>query len=329
MRSKRKSESHIIDKKAIGIVEDLLPDYWTIRDYKPDYGIDLSIELFEHKNNAKGEVVYDTLGEHLFIQVKGMKKVIPAKYKIHERYNIEKKRLRETKTLSEIEVIKFQLETPEIFTIDRMSNAVPVLLFIVDVEEECIYFLCMNDYIDKLLIPKDNKYYNKKKKTIYVPVDNKITKDKKSHYPLLFLAKRPKYYSFFNKCSYQQNELHYINEDELTSIYPLFLDILLRFDIWEQSHLWPLLEHYHGLLLNLKEFKEPRMFKRVHKIDEATEESEWDTNYSWGKTYTRSQALHFMEIRSLWDGLSKLGNTYEETCREWFLPAYFSYISKM
>ena len=45
MRTKRKTLAHLIDKSALDIIDDLIPEYWTIREYKPDYGIDLAIEL--------------------------------------------------------------------------------------------------------------------------------------------------------------------------------------------------------------------------------------------------------------------------------------------
>ena len=35
------------DEKAINLTKQILPNYWTIRDYKPDYGIDLAIETFD------------------------------------------------------------------------------------------------------------------------------------------------------------------------------------------------------------------------------------------------------------------------------------------
>lgn len=324
-RSKRKSESHLIDGKAIRVIESLLPTHWTIRDYKPDYGIDLSIELFESKKNIKGEKVYDTLGEHLFVQVKGTKFPNYAKHCIYERYNVEKK-LKESKKYKEIEVIKFQLDTNEIYTIDRMSNAVPVLLFIVDINTDQVYFLCMNDYIDKILVPSDSSYYEKQNKTIYIPTANKITDDEKSIYPLMFYGKRAKYYSFFNKCQYQQHELQYLNEESLMSTYPFFLEILLRFDIWDQSHLWPLLAHYHKELMKLKNIGADALLEDFFNIPDDKEDSKWETDFSGNRTYTQRETLQFMQIRSLWHKLSILSNAYEETCREAFLPSYFSHI---
>ncbi|MBU2512147.1 DUF4365 domain-containing protein [bacterium] len=324
-RPKRKTESHIIENLAINIIEESLPDHWTIRSYKPDYGLDLSIELFEFKKNDRGDTVYDTLGEHIYVQVKGTKAPDLSKYTIYERSNVEKEKVAVSKKAGEIDVIKFQLDTNEIYTIDRMSSAVPVFLFVVDVNTKDIFFLCMNDYIDKVLVPNDDQYFSKTSKTIYIPLSNKITRDEKSHYPLMFYAKRAKYYSFFNKCNYQHQEIQYLDEESLMSMYPHFLEILLRFDIWDQSHLWPLLEHYHSELTKLKDRGSVALLEGFKNMDDL-DKSGWETDYSGGKTYSKKETLQFMQLRSLWDKLSILGTTYEETCREWFLPCYFSYL---
>src|SRR5690606_20301004 len=121
-----------------------------------------------------------------------------------------------------IDVVKFQLDTAELYTIERMSNAVPVLLFVVDVNKDQVYFLCLNDYIDKVLIPSDPNYYEKKTKTIYIPRKNLLTSN--SLFPLIWYAKRPKLYSLFNKIRYQVTEMEYMSEEQLISVYPHFLN---------------------------------------------------------------------------------------------------------
>lgn len=147
-------------KKSLDIVSSILPDYWTIREYKPDYGIDLEIELFESKI-IDDKKVYDTLGEHLFIQVKGTENIDFSTFTIHERKNVEKYKVVKGEQYKTIDVIKFQLDTAELYTVERMSSAVPILLFVVDVNNGDIYYLCLNDYIEKVLIPTDPEYYHK------------------------------------------------------------------------------------------------------------------------------------------------------------------------
>ena len=146
MRSKRKTDSHITDSKAIEIVKRVLPAHWTVRDYRPDYGIDLVIELFETPEYiSSDEKVYDTLGEHLFVQVKGTNKTESKTLKIYRRDNVEKRYIQDKQVQTEIDVFKFQIEMPELYTVSRMGTTIPVLLFYVDINNEYIYYLCLND----------------------------------------------------------------------------------------------------------------------------------------------------------------------------------------
>ena len=89
-RSKRKPEAHIIGEEAVRIIEALLPAHWTIREYHPDYGIDLAVEVFERSGTeTNGHPAYDTLGEHLFLQVKGCRSIEPIQFKVTDRINVE------------------------------------------------------------------------------------------------------------------------------------------------------------------------------------------------------------------------------------------------
>ncbi len=327
MRSKRKSESHIIEKKSLKIIEDILPYYWTIREYKPDYGLDLSIELFEEKLNGNDRF-YDTLGEHLFVQVKGVKKVDYKKLKIKERNNIEDSPLKETDDYSEIEVIKFSIDTVELRTIQRMGNAVPVLLFLVDTEAERIFFVCLNDYIDKLLLPTSPDYYLQGHKTINVPVSNEITKEIKTILPLYLYAKRPKYYAFFNKVGYQLGELNYTDDSQLKHKSQHFAKILLHFDIWNKNFNWHALEYFHENLDNIISKSIPIIeLNKGVKLDDT--DKSWETNFSGiDEFYTEKETYEFMRIRSFWQQMDNLKNIYESMSREWFLPTFLNEVIK-
>lgn len=48
---KRRSEAHVIGDYAIDILKQHLPKEWVVREYHPDYGIDLSIELLSEMNH--------------------------------------------------------------------------------------------------------------------------------------------------------------------------------------------------------------------------------------------------------------------------------------
>lgn len=81
-----------------------------------------------------------------------------------------------------------------------MSLSILVFLFVIDVIELKIYFICLNDYIDKIIIFYEFNYMNKKIKVIYIFISNII--DDKGIEILKFYVKRLKLYFFFIKVVY-------------------------------------------------------------------------------------------------------------------------------
>jgi hypothetical protein len=320
MRPKRKSTSHITEKVSLKIISEILPEYWSIREYKPDYGIDLSIELFE-KNDSEEQLVYDTLGEHLFIQVKGTDNADMTNIKIKERQNIENTPLKERGAEKQIEVIKIVIDTNELFTIHRMGSTLPVILFVVDIKTKNIYFLCLNDYIDKVILAKEPHFFSKDQedKTIYIPTSNLITENSNTLLPIYFYAKRPKFYSFFNKIGYQKNELNYCSEKTLVERSKYYISILLRFDVWENNY-WPIINHFKPMLKSIKD-NDGIAIGFVEGFVPDDKEKEWEYG-SNGILYTQKEVLNFQHIHSLWSQMDNMKNVYETTCREWFLPEY-------
>jgi hypothetical protein len=322
-RSKRKTSSHIIEAKSLDIIKKSLPNYWTIRDYKPDYGLDLSIEVFETTEDGKA---YETLGEHFFVQVKGTENLEIGTKTIFEDSNVEKGNNNFSNRIKykDINVVKFPIETTELYTVERMSGSVPVFLFIVDIISEEIYFLCLNDYIDKVLAPYEPNYFNNKTKTIYIPTSNTITNQ--GIKALLFYAKRPKLYSFFIKASYQNDEIQYISDENLLNIYPVFIEKLLRYDIWSLKDTWSLINLYHRQLIKLKNekaFEEIDQLMSTRGLNNV--DKEWTTQHS-DLEVTEYEAFFFMCLRKLWQNLAEISHIYEADCREWFLPTYYNTI---
>jgi hypothetical protein len=318
MNSKMKSESHIIDNDANVIIHEIIPNYWTIREYRPDYGIDLAIEIFEKQLNDK----FMTLGEHIFIQVKGIKNAILKSLKIKARYNVEKG-IKHYKGDVSITVLSYQLETSEIYTIQRMSNVVPVMLFVVDISAKDIYYININDYIDKIIIPEDPDYIKKKSKVIHIPIENKLSLDNPDFGPLRFYAKRPKFYAFFNKISYQYNELSnlipysfiggvdWFHEGEYDSIINKvnhFIRILKTFDVWGESCLWGLLAYYEEKVNAIFNGDIEPLFPSENQCDQDGEDEK-----NWNK---------LAGILIIWEKMNKLYPVYEEHCREFWLPTW-------
>ena len=309
--SKKKTNSHIIENESISIIKDKLPHYWTIRDYKPDYGLDLIVEVFDKIDDKNETIIYQTLGEHFYIQVKGASGVVVKKTKIFKDKNVEKFKInpQDRELHKEIDVIKFQIETSELYTIERMSGSVPVFLFLVDVLDKNIYYICLNDYIDKVILPKNPNYTNKRSSVIYIPFDNIINNEGIQR--LLLYSKRPKLYSFFIKAQYQANELEYISDEHLIKFYPLFIEKLLRFDIWSLADKWYFLNYYHRTLLFLRKNKFlPENLHDIQKLEMYNKEPEWTSQYS-NLLFTMDDSISNTQIRILWKGLAGISNVYE------------------
>jgi Domain of unknown function (DUF4365) len=227
-----------------------------VREYRPDYGIDLAIELFEYLDS--GQTVAATLGETLFVQVKSTEVVRRRTVCVYGRGNVEKGPLREDPTeCQEIEVAHLRVETSELLTVQAMGAAIPVLLFLVELSTGMIFFVCINDLVEKVIIPEDPAFGGQQTKTILIPLRNRITRgNPASTLPLATFAKRPKLYAAFEKFAYQQHELEFavlpVEPDEtqraqqgLTDLIALvshFLAVDLRYDFWLRMPEWKPIE---------------------------------------------------------------------------------------
>jgi hypothetical protein len=304
------------------LVKSLLPRQWVTRKFSPDYGIDLIIEVFEYVDKEKE--VCETLGEFLFVQLKSVKKVKIAKEKVYAVYNVAKVGtwIEDPKESIEIEVIKFVIDCDTLKSVKTTGNSICNLLFLADLDTSKVYFICLNDLIEKLIIPKSPSSFDKKNITISIPVKN-VLNDKRIALPALnFYSKRAKLLSAFSTFSYQRNELinffqvkdapisSYrdelqrkitINEKGAVDLITHFIASIEDFDIWRGTNIWPpILEEYN------------RMLKLKNYLRHATDVKALDINY------TRNEAL------MIWHRLNNLNNMYQEICREWFLPKYLS-----
>lgn len=278
-----------------------LPREWVVHEYKPDYGIDLALELFSPEDPKDGAA--DTLGEHLFVQLKSVAKSEAKTIRVFSRGNVAKGGLTERKTdYLDIEVMKLQIETNELFTVETMGHGVPVLLVLTALDTQRVFFVCLNDLIDKVLIPQDNEYAEKQSKVIDIPVRNELNGGPVGLTALRFYAKRPKVYAAFNLFEYQRSELNYgvneLNQQQLHAMLLHFDRILQRLDIWNDpvSWGWGLVGWY------------------------ADQLNTWRANLQRDGLTAQIVADTFR----IWDGLVALGHTYEEICREWFLPTNLS-----
>jgi hypothetical protein len=318
-RKKRRSTQQIMEEKSVQIMRNNLPDEWVIHDYIPDYGIDKIVEIFEYNDNGN---TADTLGELFFVQLKSIQKSKIEKITVFPILNIEKfhsgnNHFKDSEPI-DIEVIKFKIETNVLLTIQSMGSGIPVLLFLVALDLEQVFFVCLNDLIDKVISPKDPSWKTKNSKTISIPIKNEVINESQKLIPLFYYAKRVKIYSAFVKFNYQESEVKYYlsnlisnyEYDEAESLevntYMIkpyaqallyFIERLKSLDIWESTVRWPALDLCYKDLVDLENLlSKPTV--NIHK-------------------------LYWLAIRT-WSQLRGLTNLYEEHCKEWYLPTHYS-----
>ncbi|GAB3202200.1 hypothetical protein GCM10027293_27220 [Pontibacter aydingkolensis] len=300
------------------IIKKLTPKEWVIREFnRPDYGIDLVIELFEKVDERFSE----TLGEFIYVQVKSVQKVEVTRERIFNVGNVAKGAWEEDKSqYAEIEVIKYVFDTNSLFTIQSLGASVSVLLFIVDISTEDVYFISLNDYIDKIILPKNPNYANQNSITLTVPAFNNLQNKDFAFSALKFYGKRAKLLSAFSKFAYQKNEISYLfgyklfpvwtyrdelekgkvnTVNEAKSMLLYFISQLENLDIWSHTE-WQVLPEALKELLSIKELVE-------------------GDNSDWSEIQNK--------VIVLWHQLTNLGTMYEDICREWFLPKIISLLT--
>lgn len=342
MPTKKRVRQHIMEDRSIQIVRALLPEQWVVREYKPDYGIDLVIELFEYRDRDRTRAA--TLGETLFVQVKSTEIVDSRRVRVYGRRNVERGPLLENRASSiEIDVARLRLETSELLTIQAMGAAIPVLLFLVELSTHRIYYVCLNDLVEKVILPEDPTYPEKRSKAIHIPLRNCIRSDDPvSLRPLEAYGKRAKLYAAFLKFAYQRNELEYEfaysaempeadQRERARAMLDLtrhFLGVILRYDFWIRIPEWYPIAASHAELIALRDFlNEGAVEENLSRIcaylrnDPATRRAP-----GWVQSLTLSAARGevLSHIISIWKRLENLGGIYEETGREWFLPTALS-----
>lgn len=126
-----RTQSHIIDSKAVKAVMAQLPDHWVVRELtERDYGIDLLVEIFAPGLvDAKGKDAYGATGAVFHIQIKGTEKRLRRVNGGTFNYSIQKKSLT---------------------YMEKFST--PFFLFRVSVKEpQKIYFAWIQGYIKEVM----------------------------------------------------------------------------------------------------------------------------------------------------------------------------------
>lgn len=296
--------NHVIGEKAVRFIQsNVLPPEWVTRPMHPDYGIDLDVELFDYEG---GNCI--TLGEHLFLQIKGTE---------HLRRGILT--MKDTK----INVIKYQLEVSELNLVERMGSAVPVLLILVDVATGTTYHLCLNDYIRKVLPNINPKYKEQQTVVINIPIGNQISSGNID--ALRWYGKRAKIYSMFHEMLADIGDFGYLDNDELVAFGKQFVKHYREYDVLQSSDLWG----------GLKQMK--AMLDDMYENDCVLEEAASFTQHALGYTDNWERGEVFEDpfsdygvnaylyaqkfsIHHMGDRIKTCSATFESCCREWFVP---------
>lgn len=318
IRKKQRVLQHVMEDESYEIIKSQIPKHWVIREFnRPDYGIDLVIELFE----VIDESVAETLGEFIYIQVKSVKEVATKQETIYAVGNVAKGVWTEDrKSHTKLEVIKYPFDTTSIFTIQSLGGSVPVLLFVVDIKCKEVYFICVNDYIEKIILPQNPKYTGQGTVTFTIPALNKLSNQDISTNALKFYGKRAKLLAAFSKFSFQKNEIAYMlgfrdypiwtyrDEIEKEKSYELdenktqllyFISQIIDLDIWQHNE-WLVLPKARQDLVTVKSLLETK-------------------DVVWAEVKD--------EVIVLWNQLTNLGTMYEDICREWYLPKIISLLT--
>jgi hypothetical protein len=312
----------------------LLPKEWVHREYRPDYGIDFDVEVFDYTEDDH----LVSLGEHFFVQLKSHSETRVIKREVCPRINVEKQPLTidESKKRT-IEVMSVQLDSSDFALAQSMGSSVPILLFLCDINAKSIHYVCLNDYVDKLLLPEVVNFSGQSKHTVYVPLFNRVTNTEEHLIPLRFYARRAKLYAAFNRFRYQRHELRYLlphfegisidqmrASDEVVTIMH-FASIAGSYDFWENTWAWPALSITHQYLKNMT-----RNLVRF-RDGELPEEIYYEQVQKLPTEIPRQSMASFLllsDIQSTWDRLANLGNMFEEICREWYLPTYLGLLAE-
>jgi hypothetical protein len=316
-QKKQRVFQHIMEDESYLIIKDKLPKNWVIRDFnRPDYGVDIVIELFEEISTGVSEI----LGEYIYVQVKSVQELEIKKEKVYPVENVAKGNWKENKSeYFEIEVIKFVLDTDSIYSVQSLGASIAFLLFVVDLKTRNVYFICLNDYIDKLLLPKKPNYSKQGTVTITIPKLNILSENLVCRFALEFYGKRSKLLSAFAKFAYQKNELSYllkykdfpivtirdemtkndiVSEKDIKRQVLFFIEQIERLDIWKYRS-WEVLPLSKKELIELK--------------DSLNKENNFKVSIE--------------RILITWHRLTNLCNMYEELAREWFLPKFLSFMT--
>ncbi len=311
-RPKRRSFNQVKEEISFRILRQKLPEAWVIHEYGPDYGIDCVVELFDYVDDEKE--IAETLGENFHVQLKSSDSLKYTTRRAYPRGNVAKGRLSENNSeFIDVEVVNFNLDVSDLLTVELLGPAVPVLLVLVDVQTERAFFVCLNDYLEKVILPEDPLFFEKESKLLQIPVQNEVLPRNTNLVPLRAYGKRAKMYGAFTRFYFQKKEIERARGNSRFSaeasreadmeMLRVFAESALRQDVWRGHDFW------EPMKWSLKELEDVRdSIKAGIDPDHVPAFKEYCDQHVWRR-------------------LSNLSKMYEELVREWFLPTVLAQLS--
>lgn len=318
--AKRRVDNHLKEDASELLVSRLLPKEWVIRKLHPDYGVDVSIEVFKREKQQ-----IPTLGEFLFVQLKSTTSLKRSVELIRPRGNVEKSLDTQDKEADhELDVVRFVIDTDTVDNARLMGPSTPLMLFVCDLAVGEVYYVCLTDYYDKIIEPRGINLSGQQFITVLIPVANKLT-DTRSAQIMEFYAARAKLYGMFNLAQFQYREARWILQElashehveNLASNFAMierFARRLRAMPIWERDIPWQLMRDYRARLdLIIKNIEADALGLILRGIEAFLK----------GEDIALRPLMQFHELCAMsWEQFSAIGQTFEDIVREWFLPTW-------
>lgn len=318
--AKRRVDNHLKENASELLVSKLLPEEWVIRKLHPDYGVDVTVEVFERQ-----EQQIPTMAEFLYVQLKSTTSLRFGIEPIRPRGNVEKGLdLQDTEATHDLDVVRYVVDTDTIDNARLMGPSTPLMLFVCDLNEDEVYYVCLTDYYDKIVEPRGIDLGKQDTLTILIPVGNKLT-DPRSVQVMRFYAARAKLYGMFNLAQFQYRESRWFLEEfaspehveKLSNNFAMierFARRLRAMPVWERDIPWQLMRHYRARLdLIIKNIDADALGLILRGIDA----------FHKGDDTALTPLLQFHSLCTIsWEQFSAIGQTFEDIVREWFLPTW-------
>jgi hypothetical protein len=321
---KQRDRRHLMEEESGNLLRAALSSDWVIHDYKPDYGIDGTIEIFDPVVGKDGQVRYETLGEHIFFQLKSVETTSLGRRVARSYRSVLSGDEEFDPDLSiEYEAFSYDLEVNELLTVEAMGAALVVMLFVVALDTRTTYMISLTDYIDRVLNREDPGWRTKTKKRIFIPSALTVPSELSEKFLRLHSA-RSKLMHLFNVASVQHHELRYAREaGRIRELAACYCERLLALDVWRIGSFWLLLAQYYTKLRAWQDFLSGDIAAQARLGFVMSLEQLQETGMPEEEIGRFREELMDDQLLGMWDGLRALGATYEEIVREWGMPTYF------